>query len=104
MIPTSSRRAHFGRQDRRAELREVCAGDAVMDVLSPKPLTAVHVRVLDIASASLKLAVPDYVSPGSLVRIHMTEASAHAEVRYCTCEASQYYVGVRVEEFFPAGA
>jgi len=47
------------------------------------------------------LSVPFFVSPGSLVRIHMTESHANAEVRYCTREGSDYYVGVKVEEVIP---
>jgi hypothetical protein len=74
-----------------------------MDVLSPKIQTGVPVRVLDIASASLKLGVPCYVSPGSLVRIHMSESVAHAEVRYCTRESSEYHIGVKVEELVHKG-
>ena len=100
-ISNSSRRAHFGREDRRADLRTVCAGTALMDVLSPKPHQAVSVRVLDVANASLKVSVPFFLSPGAVVRIHLTECLAHAEVRYCTCEGSEYFVGVKIEEIVP---
>ena len=99
----SSRRAHFGRQDRRADLRTVCVGTALLDVLGPQPRKAVSVQVLDVANASLKLSVPFFVSPGTLVRIHLTEGVAHAEVRYCTCEGVEYYVGIKIEEIVPVG-
>ena len=72
-----------------------------MDVLSPKPKRGVPVRVLNIGPASLKLNVPFFLSPGALVRINMTESHANAEVRYCTREGSEYYVGVKVEEVVP---
>jgi hypothetical protein len=72
-----------------------------MDVLSPNPRRAVPVRVIDIGKASLKLSVPFFLSPGALVRINMTESHANAEVRYCTREGSDYYVGVKVEEVIP---
>ena len=72
-----------------------------MDVLSPKPQRAVPVSVINIGTASLKLSVPFFLSPGALVRIHMTESHANAEVRYCTREGSAYYIGVRVEDVVP---
>jgi hypothetical protein len=31
----------------------------------------------------------------------MTDSIANAEVRYCSCEGSEYHVGVRVEEVVP---
>jgi hypothetical protein len=96
--PFSQRRAHFGLQDRRSDFRAACEGTATLDVISPNPKRAVQVRIVDIGTASLKLSVPFFVSPGSFVRIYMTESHADAEVRYCTREGSAYYIGVKVEE------
>jgi hypothetical protein len=64
----------------------------------------VQARILDVGTSSLKLSLPFFVSPGSLLRIHMSDATAEAEVRHCTCEVSEYHVGVRVEEIVPKGA
>jgi hypothetical protein len=100
-IETSSRKAHFGRMDRRGEYRVACEGDTVIDVLSPQPKSSVQARILDVGEASLKLSVPLHVSPGSLIRIHMTESVACGEVRYCTCEGAEYYIGVRIDEVAP---
>jgi len=101
-MPTPGSTPHtYGLRERRADSRVNCEGSASMDVLSPKPRRAVPVNVINIGQASLKLSVPFFVSPGSLVRIHMTESHANAEVRYCTREGSDYYVGVRVEEVIP---
>jgi len=100
-IETSSRKAHFGRMDRRVEGRIACVGDTVIDVLSPQPKTGVQARIIDVGEASLKLSVPFHVSPGALIRIHMTESIAYGEVRYCTCEGAQYYIGVRIDEVAP---
>jgi hypothetical protein len=88
-------------QDRRTDTRTVCTGDAVIDVLSPLPRSAVHVRILDVGTASLKLSVPFFLSPGSLIRIHMSNAAAEAEVRFCVCEGSEFHAGVKVEEIVP---
>ena len=88
-------------QERRSELRQRCDGSALMDILSPKPQRGVQIRVLDVGSASLKLSVPFYVSPGSIVRIHMTQASAQGEVRYCTREGLECHIGIRLEEIAP---
>ena len=98
---TSNRKAHFGRMDRRVEGRIACEGDTVVDILSPQPKSSVKARILDVGEASLKLSVPFHVSPGSLIRIHMTESIAHGEARYCTCEGAEYYIGVRIDEVVP---
>ena len=101
-MPTpSSPIRQYGLRDRRADSRVACEGTASMDVLSPKPRRGVPVNVINIGEASLKLSVPFFVSPGSLVRINMTESHANAEVRYCTREGSDYYVGLKVEDVIP---
>ncbi len=100
-IETSSRRAHFGRMDRRNEGRIACEGDTVIDVLSPQPKSSIQARILDVGEASLKLSVPQHVSPGALIRIHMTESIAYGEARYCTCDGTEYYIGVRIDEVAP---
>ena len=100
-IETSSRKAHFGRMDRRVEGRIACEGDTVIDVLSPQPKNGVQARIIDVGEASLKLSVPFFLSPGSLLRIHMTESVAYGEARYCTSEGAEYYVGVRIDEVAP---
>jgi hypothetical protein len=100
-IDTSSRKAHFGRIDRRLEGRIACVGDTVIDLLSPLPKSSIQARILDVGEASLKLSVPQHVSPGALIRIHMTESVAYGEARYCTCEGAEYYIGVRIDEVTP---
>ena len=94
------RKAHVGR-DRRSDSRTPCEGDTVIDVLSPHPRNAVKAYILDVATSSLKMIVPFYLAPGSLIRIHVGDSVADAEVRYCSCEGAEYRIGVRVEEFFP---
>jgi hypothetical protein len=100
-IPTSTRRAHFGREDRRNDERVICVGATIIDVLSPKPRSAVEARILDVGTSSLKLSLPFFLSPGSLIRIHMTDSVANGEVRYCTSEGTEYHAGVRIEEVVP---
>jgi hypothetical protein len=100
-IQTSSRKAHFGRMDRRGEGRIACEGDTVIDVLSPKPRSGVQARIIDVGESSLKLSLPFHLSPGSLLRIHMTDSVAYGEARYCTAEGAEYYVGVKIEEVAP---
>ena len=94
------RKGHVG-ADRRNDFRTICTGETVIDVLSPRPQPSVQARILDVGASSLKLSVPCFVSPGSLVRIHLTEFVAEAEVRHCTCEDSEYHVGVNVVEIVP---
>jgi hypothetical protein len=96
------RKGHVG-ADRRTDCRTICTGETVIDVLSPRPQQAVQARILDVGTSSLKLSVPCFVSPGSLLRIHLTEFVAEAEVRHCTCENSEYHVGVNVVEIVPKG-
>ena len=76
-------------------------GDTVIDVLSPQPRSAVQARVLDASTSGLMLGIPFPLAPGALIRIRMTNAVACAEVRHCTCEGSEYHVGVIVEEIVP---
>src|ERR1700674_4030731 len=97
------RKAHVG-QDRRNDGRTPCAGATVIDVLSPNPRSSLQARIVDVGTSSLKLVVPFFLSPGALIRIHMTDAVANAEVRHCTCEGSEYHVGVTVEEVVPKGS
>jgi hypothetical protein len=94
------RKGHLG-SDRRSDCRTICAGDTVIDVLSPHPQRAVQARILDVGTASLRLSVPFFVSPGSLLRIHLTDSVAEGEVRHCTCEISEYHIGVAVIEIAP---
>lgn len=93
-----TRRPHFGRQDRRSEARDDCAGSAVVDVLAPQPRRAVPVDVIDVGGGGLKLKVPLFITPGSILRLHLTDAVAQAEVKYCSCEGAEFHVGVRIEE------
>jgi hypothetical protein len=92
------RRPHFGRQDRRAESRDDCAGSAVIDVLAPQIRRAISVKVVDVGGGGLKLIAPCFLTPGAILRIRLTEAVVQAEVKYCSCEAREYHVGVAVEE------
>jgi hypothetical protein len=95
------RKAHVGK-NRRSEFRTFCAGDTtVIDVLSPQPRSSVQARVLDASTSGLALSISFPVAPGALIRIKMTDAVACAEVRHCTCEGSEYQVGVKVEEIVP---
>ena len=101
-IPTSTRKAHFGRIDRRNDSRIPCKGDTVIDVLSPQARSSVQARIIDVSESSLKLSLPFHVSPGSLLRIHMSEGGvAHGEARYCTSEGAEYHVGVKIDEVAP---
>jgi hypothetical protein len=101
MAISSMRKAHFGRIDRRNDGRIACQGDTVIDILSPQPRSSVQARILDVGESSLKLSVAFHLSPGALIRIHMTESIAYGEARYCTCEGAEYYVGVRIDEVAP---
>ena len=96
------RKGHVG-LERRDDFRAICTGETIIDVLSPQPRSSVHAHILDVGTSSLKLSIPFFLSPGSLLRIHLSDAIAEAEVRHCTCEASEYHIGVRVEEIVPKG-
>ena len=98
MATSSIRKAHFGRIDRRADGRNPCEGATVIDVLSPQPRSAVQARVLDVGESSLKLGLPFFLSPGALIRIHIADSVAYGEVRYCTPEGAEFFIGVKVEE------
>ena len=94
------RKGHVG-PDRRSDCRTICNGETVIDVLSPRPQPSVPASIIDVGTSSLKLRLPFFVSPGSLIRIYLTEFIADAEVRHCTCEDSEYHVGVNVVEIVP---
>jgi len=91
------RKAHVG-PNRRNDFRIPCDGRATIDVLTLQPRNSVQARVLDVNTSGVMLALPFALAPGTLIRIKMTEATADAEVRYCTHEGDEYHVGVRVEE------
>jgi hypothetical protein len=97
------RKAHVGK-DRRNDIRVPCDGTTVIDVLSPQPQSSVQARVIEVSASGLKLSLPIFLSPGALIRIKMTNAVADAEVRCCTCEGSEYHIGVTVEEVVPKSA
>jgi hypothetical protein len=94
------RKIHIGK-NRRNHCRQICTGETVIDVLSPRPQSSVRANILEVGTSSLKLSVPCFLSPGSLLRIHLTEFVAGAEVRHCTREHSEYHVGVSVVEINP---
>lgn len=93
------RTAHVGK-NRRDDFRSLCREATVIDILSPITRHNVQVRVLDVSSSGLMLALGFPVVPGTLLRIKMTDAAAEGEVRYCTREGDEYRVGVRIEEIF----
>ena len=97
------RKGHVG-PDRRNDCRMICTGDTIIDVLSPQKRHSVQARILDVGTSSLKLSIPFFLSPGSLLRIHLSDAVAEAEVRHCTCEFEDYHIGVKVEEIVPKEA
>ena len=97
------RKGHVG-PDRRNDCRTICTGDTIIDVVSPERRQSVQARIIDVGTASLKLSIPFFLSPGSLLRIHLSDAIAEAEVRHCTCEVSDYHIGVKVEEIVPKQA
>jgi hypothetical protein len=94
------RKAHVGR-NRRGDFRSLYAGSTVIDVLSPNPQSSVRARVLDGGTEGLMLSIPFPLAPGALIRIKMTDAVACAEVRHCTCEGSEFHIGVKVEQIVP---
>ena len=94
------RKGHLG-PNRRTDFRIACADATVIDVLSPRPQSSVQVRVLDVDSSGLKLALPSPLAAGALIRIHMTDAIANAEVRHCISEGTEFHVGVLIQEIFP---
>jgi hypothetical protein len=103
-VSTWQRKPHLGLPDRRSDDRIGCEGATVIDVLSPQPRSSVPARILDVGTSSLKLSLPFFLSPGALIRIHMTDSIANAEVRYCTSEGTEYHVGVKVEDVAPKSA
>jgi len=66
--------------------------------LMPNPRKSVPVRVIDVSTSGVMLALPFAVTVGALIRIKMTGGDADGEVRYCTREGDEYHVGVSVEE------
>jgi len=97
------RTAHVGR-DRRSDARTPCEGETVIDVLHPHSKSSVPPRIVDVGTSSLKMIIPCYLAPGSLIRIHVGESVAEGEIRYCSCEGTEYRVGVRVEEILTKGS
>jgi hypothetical protein len=89
--------------ERRQEIRIATNEPARMKILQPlSPST--EVRVLDISRSGLKITVPEMLTPGTVIQIHMRTAVAFAEVRYCGPSGEEIHAGVRFQDVFWTGS
>jgi hypothetical protein len=94
-----SKRGERTGAERRQDVRVVTNDAARMKVLQPLgPNT--EVRVLDISRGGLKITVPEFLAPGTVIQIHVKSAIAFAEVRYCTHDGTDWQAGVRFQDVF----
>jgi hypothetical protein len=85
--------------ERRQDARVPTDEPARMKVLQPLgPNT--EIRVLDVSRSGLKIEVPEFLAPGTVIQIHMKAAIAFAEVRFCTVRGDAFQAGVRFQDVF----
>jgi hypothetical protein len=73
---------------------------AFMQVLNPLATNRVEVRVLDVSRDGLKLRVPEFLPPGSVIQVRMENSIALGEVRYCRALQAGFDAGVQLQDVF----
>jgi anti-sigma factor RsiW len=86
--------------ERRSSPRIPSNDPARLHLFNPFSTARSDVRVLDVSKHGLKLHVPEFLAPGSMVQIHLATSIALGEVRYCLPAAAGFHVGVRLEDVF----
>jgi hypothetical protein len=85
--------------ERRQGIRIATNEPARMKVLQTL-CCSTEVRVLDISRSGLKITVPEMLTPGTVIQIHMKTAVAFAEVRNCGTCGEEMHAGVRFQDVF----
>jgi hypothetical protein len=98
-LPESSSAESDGPTERRSEIRVLSREQARLKILRPLGEGS-DVRVLNISEHGLQLRVPEELQPGTLVQIHLRNAIALAEVRYCVPDGDEYQTGVEFQDVF----
>jgi hypothetical protein len=88
-------------EERRNEPRFRLQVAASLKALSPPSAIRSEVRIIDVAQGGLKLRVPEFLHPGTVIQIRLKRTIAMAEVRYCHPEGSEFDVGVKLQDVFP---
>ncbi len=86
--------------ERRSSPRIPSNESTSLHVFNPLSAARLGVRILDVSKHGLKLHVPEFLAPGTVVQIHLATSVALGEVRYCLPAGAGFYVGVRLEDVF----
>ena len=86
--------------ERRRSVRVPSDDPARLQVFSPLSPARSDVRVLDVSTHGLKLHVPEYLQPGTVVQIRLANSVVLGEVRYCLPASVGFHVGVSLEDVF----
>jgi len=99
----SSKRGSRAGSERRQDLRVATDEPARMKVLQP-PGPGAEIRVLDVSRSGFKIALPEFLAPGTIIQIHMKAVIAFAEVRHCARSGDEFQAGVCFQDVFWTGS
>jgi hypothetical protein len=85
--------------ERRQDVRVATNEPARMKVLQPLG-PGTEIRVLDVSRGGLKITVPEFLAPGTIIQIHMKSAIAFAEIRHCAPCGDEFHAGVCFQDVF----
>lgn len=97
---TTQQQCNLAGRERRIVPRVPTDEPAFMRVLSPLSPSRLEVRLLNFSKGGLMLQVPEAVSRGALVQVHVKKLIVLAEVRYCIPVGRQYHIGVQIRSVF----
>ena len=87
--------------ERREEPRITMPVAASLKAIRPLAAGRKDIRIVDAAPGGLKLCVPEFLDPGTVIQIRLKRTIAMAEVRYCHPAGSEFHVGVKLQDVFP---
>ena len=71
-----------------------------MHVLHPLSTARIDVRVLDVSKDGLRLRVPEFLQPGSVIQVRLESSIALGEVRYCRAAHGGFDAGIQLQDVF----
>ena len=99
VVPTLRLLLRKGAAERRGGRRVPTDDPARMKVLYPSGGKGAEVRVLDVSRGGLRLRLPEFLQPGTIIQIQLKSLIAEAEIRYCVqAEEAGFYAGVELQD------
>jgi len=87
--------------ERRSEARVHTDDPAAMNLVDSWTAHRVTIQILDVSRTGMKLSVPNFLTRGTVVQLHLRNSMAFGEVRHCACAGNRYLAGVLLRDVFP---